>query len=437
MAAESDGGTGNRGVREKIVTLESLQPPASESLESTSMRPELALPDARLSIERYYQIMERLRQETANTGSDLLITVPDREVSLLQSEMARQGTADKRLAAGGQEVKFGTGFGGGDWFGWILSLMDHVNRRDAHPMVRPTTTQREPLPDRARIAMTADWGTGLYGAPKIAQQIDKQGGFELLMHLGDIYYSGTEQEVQERFLDVWPRNAGKRTLAINSNHEMYSGGFGYFRLALPAIGQKSSYFAFESSHWLLIGLDTAYIDHDIDNEQVAWLNLVIKEVRGANGGVPKKLVLFSHQQLFSRLDNQGPKLHRALRHLLDAKAITAWYWGHEHQCVIYDAHPRYGLRGRCLGNGGVPEVRKKEVKQAPTELTKGEVTWKRMSATDDSPSCLVLDGPNPHVKGEEIKFVPHGYMTLELNGPTMIERVFSANGAEIFMNEIQ
>ena len=25
------------------------------------------------------------------------------------------------------------------------------------------------------------------------------------MHLGDIYYSGTEQEVQQRFLDAWPR----------------------------------------------------------------------------------------------------------------------------------------------------------------------------------------------------------------------------------------
>ena len=91
----------------------------------------------------------------------------------------------------------------------------------------------------------------------------------------------------------------------------------------------------------------------------------------ADESAAQEVVLFSHQQLFSRLDNQGPKLHQALRHLLEGKAITAWYWGHEHQCVIYDRHPRYGLLGRCLGNGGIPECRKREVKSAPTERIAG------------------------------------------------------------------
>jgi hypothetical protein len=242
--------------------------------------------------------------------------------------------------------------------------------------------------------------------------------------------------VQERFLDVWPMTAGKRTIAVNSNHEMYSGGFGYFKLALPAIGQKSSYLAFENSHWLLVVLDTAYVDHDMDNEQVAWLNLVLNQAAETSEGEPKKVVLFSHQQLFSRLDNQGPKLAKALQHLLDAKRITAWYWGHEHQCVIYDRHDRYGLFGRCLGNGGIPEVRKDEVKRAPTEKSVAGVTWKRMSKTEVSPGCLVLDGPNPDVKGEEEKFVPHGYMTLEFNKGTLTERVHLANGTEILVNTI-
>src|SRR5262249_47070296 len=148
-------------------------------------------------------------------------------------------------------------------------------------------------------------------------------------------------------------------------------------------------------------------------------------------------LLFSHQQPFSRLDNQGPKLQNALRHLLDSKAITAWYWGHEHQCVIYDPHPAYGLRGRCLGNGGIPEVRKKEVMQAPPEKQVGKFMLKRMSKTNDSPSSLVLDGPNPDIKGEEEKFVPHGYMTLEFDGPKLTERVLLADSTEIFKAEIQ
>jgi hypothetical protein len=423
------------GVRNKIVTLESLQPPMAEGLESLE-RPAAESPENRLRSERYAQIMERLRQETNHAGSNIMITVPDREASILQSELARQAAEGKKLDAGGLEAKFGTGFFGGDWFGWIRSVFDHVDRRLAHPILRPATPKPEPIPDVARIAMTADWGTGLYGAPKIAEQMRKVGGYELLMHLGDVYYSGTEEEVQERFLDMWPRDAGKRTIAVNSNHEMYSGGFGYFKLALPAIGQKSSYLAFENTHWLLVVLDTAYVDHDMDNEQVAWLNLALKQSREANNGQAKKLALFSHQQLFSRLDHQGPKLQNALRHLLNAQAITAWYWGHEHQCVIYDKHPAWGLLGRCLGNGGIPEVRKDEVKNAPTEKTVESVMWKRMAATNESPSCLALDGPNPDIVGEAQKFVPHGYMTLELNGPTLIERVHLASGKEILKNQV-
>jgi hypothetical protein len=163
--------------------------------------------------------------------------------------------------------------------------------------------------------MAGDWGTGLYGAPKIADEIKKQGPFDLLMHLGDVYYSGTEEEVQERFLDIWPASAGKINRALNSNHEMYSGGFAYFDLALPAFGQESSYFAFQNTHWLLVGLDTAYVDHDMDNEQVAWLKVVVSQAGD------RKVLLFSHQQLFSRLDNQGPKLVTALQPLLESKRL--------------------------------------------------------------------------------------------------------------------
>src|SRR5262245_41648059 len=99
------------GVRERIVTLESLQPPMTEGRESR--RRGIKTPEERLRVERYYQIMERLRQETAGTGSKLMITVPDREVSILQSELARQAADAHALESGGLEVKFGAGIGGG------------------------------------------------------------------------------------------------------------------------------------------------------------------------------------------------------------------------------------------------------------------------------------------------------------------------------------
>jgi hypothetical protein len=390
----------------------------------------------RLAVARYEQIRRRLEQETLATGPDLMVTVPDREVSLLQSQLAREAAPGRSLPSGGLEVKFGTGLAGGDWFGWLFSLFDHVDRQKAHPILRPVDFSADALPARARVALTADWGTGLYGAPKIANTIQAMAPFDLLLHLGDVYYSGTPEEIDQRFLAFWPRSAGAVSRTLNSNHEMYSGGFGYFERALPVFEQRSSYFALQNEHWLLVGLDTAYLDHDMDNEQVAWLNVVVDEVTRANRGIPKRLVLFSHQQPFSRLDAQGPKLQRALKHLLEARAVTAWYWGHEHQCVIYDPHPRWGLHGRCLGNGGIPEPRKDIVKRAATAQAVGTTLWKRLEGTEASPACLALDGPNRDIKEGGDKFVPHGFMTLEFDGPNLVERVHLSDGTELLSRTI-
>ena len=104
-------------VREKIVTLKGLEPPSIGGLESTM--PLTATPEVKLTMARYEQIMERLRQETIQTGPDLMVTVPDRDVSRLQSELARRSQGERQLDAGGLEVKFGTGFRGGDWLGWV------------------------------------------------------------------------------------------------------------------------------------------------------------------------------------------------------------------------------------------------------------------------------------------------------------------------------
>ena len=255
------------------------------------------------------------------------------------------------------------------------------------------------------------------------------------MHLGDIYYSGTEQEVDERFLKVWPDDAATMNRALNGNHEMYSGGFGYFKQVLPKFGQDGSYFAVQNDDWLLVGLDTAYVDHDMDNAQVGWLTLLVKQAQA------RKVVLFSHQQPFSRLGSQGPKLQQALNHLLTAGRIRAWYWGHEHDCIVYDEHPDWSLLGRCLGNGGIPQAPKDEVRNAPADAghpAAAGTSWRRLEKKDNVPGCIVLDGPNAAMKkdSDRKRFVPHGFMTLELNGPSLTERVFLSDGTEIFSNMI-
>jgi predicted phosphodiesterase len=424
-------------LRTRIVTAKSLQPPAAAGSEAEAPA-DAKTPEGQLRLARYSQIVQRLQQEADEHGSDVMVTVQDREVSLAQSKMAEEAEAAQKLPSGGEEVQFGTGMGGGDWFRWVWSLTDWVDRKAAHPIVRPTTNVAEALTGDLRLALAADWGTGLYGAPKIAnkmRELGKDKKFDIAMHLGDVYYSGTEKETEARFINVWPTEAATINRALNGNHEMYSGGFGYFKLILPKLGQTASYFAYQNENWLLVGLDTAYVDHDMDNTQVAWLNMIVNQAGS------RRLALFSHQQLFSRLDAQGPKLQNALKQLLEDKRITVWYWGHEHQCVIYDAHQKYGLLGRCLGNGGIPEVRKKEVISAPVDPAQkqaADCSWKRLAETKDAPSCIALDGKNNDMEdeGDKKKFVPHGFMTLEFKGKQLIEKVLLSDGTELYTNTI-
>jgi hypothetical protein len=164
--------------------------------------------------------------------------------------------------------------------------------------------------------------------------------------------------------------------------------------------------------------------------RVAWLNSVVQKAG------QRKVILFSHHQPFSRLDKQGLNLQSALADLFQKKAITAWYWGHEHDCIIYDKHPKFGLFGRCIGHGGIPSPRKMEVMDAPADRRINGIAWKRLSGSHDAPSCLVLDGPNPLVKGEEQKFGPHGYLTLDFDGPNLIERVHLPDGTEILKRQV-
>jgi hypothetical protein len=419
--------------QQAIVTARSMPaPPTIESNDALEAKADIDDLEKALIANRYQRLRDGLAEAAAEPGEDVMVTAQDAEISRMQSRLAELALSGDPLPAGGQEVKFGTGFGGRDWFGWAKSLLDWVDRKDAHPFIWSTAAP-ETLPDTARVALMGDWGTALYGATIIADDIRRRKPFDLLLHLGDVYYSGTPTETKERFLKVWPSDAGRVSRALNANHEMYSGGFGYFQLTLPALGQKASYFAFQNQHWLLVGLDTAYVDHDIDAKQVTWLEQTI----AAAGS--RKVVLFSHQQLFSRLDDQGEKLEPKLRTLLTSKRITAWYWGHEHQCVLYDKHPQWGLVARCLGNGGIPEIRKKDVTAAAAERTVGTVAWKRLAPVAEkpwTPSCLALDGPNPYIKGREDEFVPHGYMTLTFEGPAIKEQVLLPDGTVIFENTI-
>jgi hypothetical protein len=376
-------------------------------------------------LARFGNALRELETAEAEADRDVLHSPQDPMASLMQSAAAARGKDFQPVTAGGKELKFYKD----DIFGWASSLLDWTF--DKCPIKRPANAQPIGMPENVRIALMGDWGTNLYGAPVCARHIaEDPGSFNYLLHLGDVYYSGTDNEINERFLNVWPQRSDAQSLAVNSNHEMYSGGFAYFNITLPKFGQSSSYFALQNSKWVLIGLDTAHKDFDMDEEQARWVRDVVDAA-----GPERKAILFSHHQLFSALDHQGPNLARALGRLLTDKRIFAWYWGHEHRCVIYDEHDRFGLHGRCIGHGGFPENRKK-VADAPVERQSGDMLWKRLPKTVNAPSAVVLDGPNEFIKGKEKKYVPHGYATLELDGAKLNEVVYTADRKKIYEKQL-
>jgi hypothetical protein len=385
------------------------------------------------------QALRLLRKAHQDADAKVLTTAQHSPASRLQSFIAsgEAGKLDlKPLSTGGLEAKFDTG----DWFGWAQVLWVKLTSKK-HAMLRPTAPVPDPFPEAGRIAVLGDWATGLYGAPEIAQRIvEDRDPFAMLLHLGDVYYSGTDGEVRDRFLNLWPVRNDQNILnrAINSNHEMYSGGTPYFTKTLPRFNQKASYFAHQNRHWTLVGLDVAYKDHDVDDEQVEWLKGILAQAGD------RKVVLFSHHQLYSHFESQGKKLwaHAGLGEILRSKRIFAWYWGHEHRCSIFEGPDgNFGLLGRCIGNSGMPQSRTKtkDLPQATEPLySRGE--WRRSKARtiegNALPDVVVLEGENPYIKGEEKKFSPHSYAVLTLDGPTLKEQVVSPSGAVLYEKTI-
>lgn len=251
------------------------------------------------------------------------------------------------------------------------------------------------LPQQATIALVSDWGGGNESARSVAAQIKaRQPNF--VIHLGDIYYAGTDHEVRTRFLDLWDFNSSalKQTFALNGNHEMYSGGHAYFKM-LKKLGQPASYFRLGNEHWRLIGLDTAYVDHDLNKEQVQWLDAQLKNSSGA------KNVLLSHHQPFSAFEraSAGETLRERVRQFTDAGSIHGWMWGHEHLCVVYDKH--LGMKGRCVGHGCIPY----DLPRDPPASSEVKVLWwnKRkqpppLGGGTQGFAMLTIDGPRMDIE---------------------------------------
>ena len=369
--------------------------------------------------------MSLLRRE--DTGTTVMSSAEDDVASRIQTLLVDSAITGNRLdSVRTTPSTFTTGeglpaptvfevkFDNEDWWGWLSMAWKLVFRPARHPWIAPSEAA-EGIDDNAVIAVFSDWGTGLYGAPHIATSISKLKRCDLALHLGDTYYSGSDREIQERLVADWPKRSPKTvSRTLNGNHEMYSGGQGYFQaLRSSPFGQQASCFAMKNTNWLLLCLDTAYVDFDLDEAQVDWIRRRIAE------SGKRKILLFSHHQPFSVLSGGGENLQAKLGAILDGGQIYGWFFGHEHRLIIYAPHTKWGVKGRCVGYGGFPEFR------ATAPGCGGSNTqFVQLPGTLDAPASELLDGPNPFVDdspADPPKYNPHGYLTLEFAGPSVLE----------------
>jgi hypothetical protein len=246
-----------------------------------------------------------------------------------------------------------------------------------------------------RIAVAADWGTGTLEAETVAKNM-KSCEPHYTLHLGDVYYMGESEEIEENCLGK-PRNnftgvkwplGSRGSFGLMGNHEMYSGGQGYYQSFVNALGllkpdrsvkeaQGASFFCLDTGRWLVLGLDTGYhsggmplftaipwlntipslnVDAHFDEKMMSWLQETMKAVGG--GAVKKPVLILTHHQPISSFEHAFAKPAKQLAQsgLFDGQEVV-WLFGHEHRMTLYkkqvvgDSLTAYP---RCIGHGGMP-----------------------------------------------------------------------------------
>ena len=252
----------------------------------------------------------------------------------------------------------------------LVSELVRIGQADDRAPYPKGAPQVQALPDNAVVALLADWGGDNDAAKKIAAIVRRQKP-DIAVHLGDIYYGGTKLEC-EIFLGMWPLREDlsdpnsqilkKGSLALNGNHEMYSGGEYYFNTVLPAFGQPQPFFCLENQYWRILGLDTAYaggrLKPQSDQDPIAgqW-NWLLERLRSSK----KANILLTHHQPVSAHHQEwmdSTTLRNDAKDLLNQEgigqdAIFGWFFGHEHRCALYrDTALPYNAR--LIGNGCIP-----------------------------------------------------------------------------------
>jgi len=243
------------------------------------------------------------------------------------------------------------------------------------------------LPKNAKIGIVGDWGTGMPDAIALLHRVLHVHKVDAVLHLGDVYYSGTRGEFRNNVMKVYNQLCPDPAqcppfYAIPGNHCYYSRGPGFYETIDQMNGtharrQQASFFCLRSEDdaWQFLGMDTgindrkplsATPDPGVRDSEADWHLDKIANFKGST-------VLLSHHQLFSSNGkvnlaakegaqspaNINPNLLRQFGGALGK--VVAWLWGHEHNMVIYNPMSTDDGRalppGRLVGSSAYEETR--------------------------------------------------------------------------------
>lgn len=228
------------------------------------------------------------------------------------------------------------------------------------------------LPNNARVGILGDWGTNTDDARALLT-VMKQKGVNAVIHLGDIYYSGTPDESNQA-LQILRDVLGPDIPVFNlpGNHDYYAFGHGFYPMldalntGISGAQQAASYFCLrtEDGAWQFLGMDTGFNDGNpvlqrapaLVASEADWHRDKLETFGG-------KTVLLSHHQLFSAGEDvrisSRPWLNEYLLGVFQPyfrDRVAAWLWGHEHNLVLY-ADGLMGLqKGRLIGASAYEET---------------------------------------------------------------------------------
>jgi len=247
-----------------------------------------------------------------------------------------------------------------------IKLLDHTKLyRNWKDNTKGLNFSVSSLPDNCTIMFFADFGTGLEQADDLLKKAMQVVTPDIIIHVGDTYYSGDKTEYQKYFIDLFDKYVPKSVKVYYSpgNHDYYSGGEGYYWMLDYFKVQEASYFCLENENWTFVGMDTAFYDAQpnykkatcLRDEELEWVKDKLDK--------EKRKLLFSHHQLWTYNDNVGTsddgKQHPvAINYYNQLKdylpKIDLFYWAHEHNFCVYDEY--LGLKkSRLIGHGSCPK----------------------------------------------------------------------------------